>query len=122
MHEVGRELNDVSPVRALRAKRRLDVGEDLAALGVEIARTDDAAVLVSGQLPGDEQELRRFDARDLRVLTHRLSENAGVHDLDFGHVGLAIWCRWIVTAEYARARERAVRYHSIRLAVCCGGA
>ena len=76
----GRELDQVGEARALRGKRCADIGEHQRALRVEIGRS--FAVLVGADLAGDEQELRRFDSGDLRILPERLAEAVGVEDLE----------------------------------------
>ena len=86
MHEIGRELDHVGEARALRHQRRLDIGEDLPALRVEVVGADDLAALVRRQLAGDEQELGRLDARDLRILSERLAERVRIENFDLGHV------------------------------------
>ena len=83
MHEIGRELDQIGEARALRGKRRADIGEHQAALRVEIGRR--LAVLVGADLAGDEQKLRRLNARELRILPERLAEAVGVENLNIGH-------------------------------------
>src|SRR5262249_24376751 len=90
VHQVGRELDDVSPARADRFKRRFDIREGLHALGVEIAVADQLAVAVDANLAGDEDEFRRLDAREMRVLTKRLAERVGVEELDVSHRQLRV--------------------------------
>ncbi len=83
MHEIARELDDVAKVRALRGERRADVGEHLRALAVEIGWR--LAVPVVADLSGDEQKLRRLDARDVRISRERLAEAVWIEHLDIGH-------------------------------------
>src|SRR5205085_11158709 len=76
-HEVGRELYDVGPSGARRFQRLADLREDAAALRIEIAARREHA--------GDEEELRRLDAREVRVLAEGFAQRADVVDLDLGH-------------------------------------
>jgi hypothetical protein len=52
-------------------------------LRVEAARG--LALLVSADLPGDEQKFRRLDPRQLRILPERLAEAVGIENLNAGH-------------------------------------
>src|SRR5262249_49684164 len=63
-----------------------DVGEGLRALAFEVGRG--LAVLAGANLAGDEQELRRLDPGDLRILPKRLAQAVGVENLDVGHCSL----------------------------------
>src|ERR1019366_186320 len=74
----------MAPAGADRFQRRLDIGESLHALGVEIV-ADDLAVLVDADLPRDENEFRRLHAGEMRVLPERLAERVGIENLDVGH-------------------------------------
>ena len=57
MDQVGGELDHIGPTGAGRFKRRLDVGEGLHALGIEIVDADRLAVAADADLTGNEQEL-----------------------------------------------------------------
>src|SRR5205085_10924810 len=83
VNQIGGELHDIAPTSADRLQRRLDVGVDQGALRVEIFA--DLAVVISPNLSGDEYELGRFHARDLRILSERLAKRVGAEDLDLGH-------------------------------------
>src|SRR5262249_4352050 len=80
VHHVGRELDDVAKGSALRLERRLDIGEHLHALRVEVVGADHVAVL-DRHLAGDEQELGGLYAGDVRVLAERLAQQSGVGKL-----------------------------------------
>jgi len=67
----------------LRPQARREIGEDLGALRVEIGGRP--AVAGCADLAGDEQEFRRLDARDVRILAKRLAEAVGVEHLNVGH-------------------------------------
>src|SRR5450755_647340 len=69
MDEIGRELDDVAPARAARLEGRQGAGEGQPALLVEAF--GNRSVGVRAYLAGDEDELRRLDPRDLRVLAER---------------------------------------------------
>ena len=83
VHQIGRELDDVGKARALRLQRRADVGEGLGALRIEVGRG--LAVLSGADLSGDEQELGRLHAGDLRILPQRFAEAVGIQVLDLRH-------------------------------------
>jgi hypothetical protein len=86
VHQIGGEVDDVGEACALRGERDAEIGKDLGALCVEVGGRP--AVAVSADLAGDEQELRRFDARDVRILPERLAEAVGVEHLNAGHRAL----------------------------------
>src|SRR6185436_8336918 len=52
--------------------------------------TDNLAVAVNANLAGDEDEFRRLDAREVRILAKRLAERIGVEDLDVSHRQLRV--------------------------------
>src|SRR4029434_10032472 len=106
MHEIGRELDHIGEARALRRQRSLDIGEDLAALRIEIVGADDLAAPLGCHLAGDEQELGRLDARELRILAQRFAERVGVLDRDVGHDGP----RSFAARSYAEIAWRSVHY------------
>jgi hypothetical protein len=87
VHEIGRELDHIGEVSALRFQRGFDIGENLPALGVEIGFAHELATAIGCHLAGDEQELGRLDTGDLGVLAERLAQHIGVVDRDLGHVG-----------------------------------
>ena len=82
MHQVGRELHDAFPTGIRRAQRRLGVCKGLLALGEEVVVTDHVAARIGRHHAGDEQQLTRLDAGDLRVLAERRSELGHIVDLD----------------------------------------
>src|SRR5262249_55736329 len=84
VHKIGGELDHVAETGTGGFERRLDIGEGLHALRVEIVTADDLAVL-DRYLPGDEQKLRRLDASHVRILPERLSQRVGIKNLDVGH-------------------------------------
>lgn len=88
MHQIGRELDDVGKVCALRLQRRAQIGEGLGALRIEVGRG--RAVLGGTDLSGDEQEFGRLDARDLRILPKRFAEAVGVQVLDLRYGRLRV--------------------------------
>src|SRR3954470_12278378 len=85
MYEIGRELDDVGEAGVLRFERRLDVGEDLPALRVEVVLAHAGAAFLRRHLPGDKQTLGGINACDLRVLPERLTQRLGVVKSDVGH-------------------------------------
>ena len=92
MHHVGRELDDISPARADRLQRRLDIRKGLHALGVEIAVADKLAVAVDANLAGNKKEFRCLHAREVRVLPQRLAERIGIDKPDVRHRSSSIAC------------------------------
>jgi hypothetical protein len=68
----------------LGGERLAEIGEDLRTLRLEIGRRFVGARLQS-HLAGDEQKLRRLDARDVGILAERFAEAFGVDDADLRH-------------------------------------
>ena len=77
-----------APAGARRLQRRLDVGEGVHALGVEIIEADRLAIPIDRHLAGDENEFRCFDPRHMRVLAQRFAERVGIDDSDVRHGNL----------------------------------
>ena len=67
-----------------------DIGKHLGALAFEIGGR--LAAFVHPDLAGDEQELRRLDAGDVRIGRDRPAESVGVEKLDIGHEQLPRAC------------------------------
>ena len=68
-----------------RFESRLDIGEGLHALRVEVVMADHFAILINANLTCYENKFGRFHSRHMRVLTKRLAERVGVDDLDLRH-------------------------------------
>ena len=83
MHQIAGEGDDVGEARALRGERGADLREHQRALRLEIGRR--LAVLADADLAGNEQKLRSFDARDIRIRRRRLGHAVGIETLDRGH-------------------------------------
>ena len=80
MHQIGGELHDIAPAGADRFERRLDIGESLHALRIEVAIAGQLAVLVDADLAGDEHEFRGLHAGQMRILPKRLAERVGIDE------------------------------------------
>src|SRR3954454_10222776 len=111
VHHVGGELHDIAPTRAGRFERRLDVGEYLHALRIEVVRADDLALEVRGKLTRDVKEFRRLHTRDVRVLPERSPERGHVLNFDLGHstplaATLALRDAWAKQPSLLRVRSQ----------------
>jgi hypothetical protein len=95
LHELGlivsvdqiiREMNDVAPAGAYRAKRRFDIGENLLALCFEVSRADKLALHIGCRLSGKKNQFRCPHPAHLTIGSNRMVQVFRIGHLDVDHV------------------------------------
>jgi hypothetical protein len=85
VHEVSRELHDMTPACSGGSEGCLDVLEHLGALGIEIILADEVPGPIGREHAGDEKVLIGLDPCYVGVLSQGLSQGVGVINRELGH-------------------------------------